>query len=207
MALNNVFDKFENRRATVLGEEHFKTYGILVPLLMKNDEIHVLFEVRSEELRSQPGEICFPGGRYEKTDKTVKETAIRETAEELRIDKSQITKVYPLDYLIQSMEHRMIYPFVGFIEADAIDPNPAEVKEVFTVPLEYFRHTKPDIYPLQFQIADNKEFPFHLIPGGKKYPFRMRSIQEYFYMYEDYCIWGLTAKILNHFLSIVFDKE
>ena len=207
MELKNIINKIENRQATVMGEKHFRTYGILVPLIVKNDEIHILFEVRSEELRSQPGEICFPGGRYEKNDQTVKVTAIRETAEELGIKQDQITQVYQLDYLIQSMERRMIFPFVGFIDADKIHPNPAEVSEVFTVPLEYFRHTEPDIYPLQFQIADNKEFPFHLIPGGKNYPFRMRAIQEYFYIYEGYCIWGLTAKILNHFLSIVFEKN
>ncbi|MCU9595069.1 CoA pyrophosphatase [Caldibacillus thermolactis] len=207
MDLTHIFSKMENRRAKVLGKEHFQTYGILVPLLIKNNEIHILFEVRSEELRSQPGEICFPGGRFEKNDQTVKETAIRETAEELRINQKHITQVYPLDYLIQSMERRMIFPFVGLIHTDKISPNPAEVKEIFTVPLEYFRQMEPEIYPLKFQIAQNEQFPFHLIPGGKNYPFRTRAIKEYFYMYENYCIWGLTAKILNHFLSIVFDKN
>lgn len=204
MDLEQVFSKINNHKATILGE-NFRIYSILVPLIMKDDEIHVLFEVRSMEMRSQPGEICFPGGRVEKQDLTPMDAAIRETAEELGIETNTVRHVHPLDYIAQSMEGRIIYPFLGFIDSESLDPNPSEVKEVFTVPLKHLLKQQPEKHSLQFQVGSNDHFPFHLIPGGREYPFR-REITEYFYFYEDYCIWGLTAKILNHFLSLLDDE-
>lgn len=206
MDINEVFSKISKHKPTILGE-NIRVYSILIPLLKKNDEIHVLFEVRSMELRSQPGEICFPGGKMEESDQSPMETSIRETTEELGIERKAITRVHPLDYFVQSMEGRIIYPFVGWIDAENFKPNPDEVKEIFTVPLSYLLNVEPEKYPLQFQIEENKQFPYHLIPGGKNYQFRSRKIMEYFYFYEDYIIWGLTAKILNHFISVITKDE
>jgi coenzyme A diphosphatase NUDT7 len=205
MELKQVFSKINNHKPTILGD-NIREYSILVPLIIKDNEIHVLFEVRSMEMRSQPGEICFPGGRVEEQDLTPMDGAIRETAEELGIETSTVKRVHPLNYIVQSMEGRIIYPFAAFIDTEILEPNPSEVKEVFTVPLTYLLNQQPEKHSLQFQIGSNDHFPFHLIPGGRNYPFRIRGITEYFYFYKDYCIWGLTAKILNHFLSIL-DNE
>lgn len=205
MNLEQILSTIKNYNPTILGK-NFRTYSILIPLIMKNDKIHVLFEVRSMKLRRQPGEICFPGGRVEKSDASPKEAAIRETSEELGIKKEEVNHVYPIDYFVHSMEERIIYPFVGMINPEKIEPNPNEVKEIFTVPLDFLKEQEPEKHPLQFQIAENPNFPFHLIPGGKNYPFQTHAITEYFYFYEDYVIWGLTAKILHHFLSIIDQK-
>ena len=42
--------------------------AVLVPVIHKDGEEHLVFEVRSSKLDWQPGEICFPGGRIDKTD-------------------------------------------------------------------------------------------------------------------------------------------
>lgn len=203
-----IFQKLKNYTPTILDEESYRRYGILIPLVKKEDGIHVLFEVRSLELKSQPGEICFPGGGLEETDRTPMDTAIRETSEELGIDEKYIQDVYPVDYFVQPMEKRMIFPFVGKIERfDLIRPNPGEVKEIFTVPLSYLKEQTPEKHRLDFQLADNDHFPFHLIPGGRNYPWKPRAITEYFYFYKDYIIWGLTAKILHHFLHLIYGRS
>ena len=157
-------------------------------------------------LKSQPGEVCFPGGRIDETDKGPKEAAIRETVEELGIDKHLIFDVHPIDYFIQSYANRVIYPFVGIIDDKAqIDFNRAEVEEVFSVPLQYFFDVKPKVHQLSFEpvAKENDDFPYHLIPGGRNYPWKMMNIKEYFYEYENYVIWGLTAKIVRHFIEIL----
>ena len=46
-------------------ENRFRHYAVLVPLIRREDGIHVLYEVRARDLDRQPGEICFPGGMQE----------------------------------------------------------------------------------------------------------------------------------------------
>lgn len=138
MDASRIIAKLENRMPTILGMEQFSRFGILVPLIEKQGELQVLFEVRALDLRRQPGEICFPGGRVEKTDVDEKETAIRETSEELGITPQSIQHVQALDYIV-SQFGTIIYPYVGFIdESLELRPNPSEVAEVFTVPLSFF---------------------------------------------------------------------
>ena len=62
--------------------------AVLIPLVEKEGEWSILFEVRQTGIR-QGGEICFPGGRIEEHE-TVEEAAVRETSEELLISPEKI---------------------------------------------------------------------------------------------------------------------
>ncbi|WP_138420363.1 NUDIX hydrolase [Aquibacillus sediminis] len=200
---NKIINRVKNHTPTILGIEHFSKSAVLIPLVQQNDEVHVLFEVRSQELRRQPGEICFPGGRIDEEDPSEQEAAIRETMEELRIRRTEISDVYPLDYMISPFE-MIIYPYVGIIHnIDKIEPNPAEVEEVFVVPLTFFQQTKPQIHQVSIDVRPEDDFPFELIIGGENYNWRQRKMDEYFYIYEDKVIWGLTAKIMSHFVQMI----
>lgn len=203
MNLECVQLKLKSHTPTILGSDKFSKYAVMIPLIQKDDGIHVLFEVRSLQLRRQPGEICFPGGRIDPQDVDEKCAAIRETIEELGISSENLSEVFPLDFMISPFG-MMIYPFVAIIDKpEKIQPNPAEVGEVFTVPLTYFIENAPDIYHLNFKVEPEEKFPFDLIVGGENYNWRTRAIDEYFYLYEEKAIWGLTAKILSHFIDIM----
>ncbi|WP_040208700.1 NUDIX hydrolase [Neobacillus jeddahensis] len=203
MELDPVLQKLKVHTPKILGSERFSKYAVMIPLLQKEDGIHILFEVRSLELRRQPGEICFPGGRIDPEDLDEKGGAVRETVEELRIDEEDISDVYPLDYMISPFG-MILYPYVGYIKKpDRISPNPSEVGEIFTVPLAFFMKNNPEIYRVQFKAEPEENFPFDLIPGGEKYQWRARGLEEYFYRYGDRAIWGLTARILAHFIEII----
>jgi len=203
MELNTIKNKLKSRTPTILGSEKFSRYAVLLPLIQKEDGIHVLFEVRSLELRRQPGEICFPGGRIDSTDHDEKEAAIRETLEELGLERENISSVSPLDYMV-SQFGMIVYPYAGFIDSyESIQPNPAEVGEVFTVPVSFLIKNEPDIYHLNYKVEPEENFPLDLIPGGENYKWRTRGLEEYFYNYEGKIIWGLTAKILFHFIDIL----
>ncbi|MHC0037035.1 NUDIX hydrolase [Pseudoneobacillus sp. C159] len=198
-----VVNKLKNHLPTILGSENFAKFAVLLPLVYKDDEMHVLFEVRSLKLRRQPGEICFPGGRMDRDDKDERSTAVRETVEELGIGEEDITNVFPLNYLFSPFG-MIIYPFAGFIhDIDEIEPNPAEVEEVFTVPITFFINSQPKIYKVDFKAEPEENFPYDLIIGGENYNWRTRHIEEYFYIYEDKVIWGLTARILAHFIEVI----
>lgn len=203
MELETLMMKLKTHAPKILGSDKFSKYAVLVPLIQKKDGIHVLFEVRSIELRRQPGEICFPGGKIDFQDSTEKDAAIRETVEELGIIEENIKGVLPLDFMLSPFG-MIVYPFVGFInKPETIQPNPSEVGEVFTVPLSFFMNTSPEIYQINFKVVPEGNFPFNLIPGGEKYNWRARGLDEYFYRYEEKVIWGLTAKILSHLIEIL----
>lgn len=205
--LSSIESRLKNRNVKVLGHEQMKVSSVLVPLIEKVDGLHVLFQVRGKKLRTQPGEICFPGGRVENEDKNETETAIRETCEELGLQREQIKVMAPLDICINPF-HAIIHPFVGVIlEPDAIRPNELEVEEVFTVPLEYLLNYEPKFHPVKFQVKLDDSFPYHLIPNGKSYKWRTRQVPEYFYLYDRYVIWGLTARILTNFLTVIKQEK
>lgn len=203
MEPEKILEKVKGRVPEVLGNRDFSKYAILLPLIEKEDGVHILFEVRSFEMRRQPGEICFPGGRIDRGDEDEEETALRETMEELGIQKEAISNVFPLDYIVSPFG-MIVYSFAGFIDPDTdFKPNPPEVDSVFTVPLKFFLENEPRVYRIDFDIQPEESFPYDLIAGGENYSWRARQVDEFFYLYEDRVIWGLTAKILMHFMELI----
>ncbi|KHD84108.1 NUDIX hydrolase [Heyndrickxia ginsengihumi] len=203
MDVNKRIQQLQSYDAKMFEIEMYSQYAVLIPLIQKEQEIHILFEVRSQHLKSQPGEICFPGGRVEQTDINYKQAAIRETSEELGINQADIKDVFQLDYHMDSFRKRIVFPFAGYIEANQFQPNCGEVKEIFTVPISHFLTVTPDCYTIDFQLAPESSFPFHLINGGKNYKWGQHQKEEYFYYYQNYVIWGLTASILNNFIRLL----
>jgi coenzyme A diphosphatase NUDT7 len=200
---NRIKENLKYREPHVLGHEKYSKSAVMLPLIEREGILHILFEVRADHLRRQPGEICFPGGRVDLTDTDTRQTAIRETCEELGLQPYQIEPIAALDFLTGSF-NTIIYPYVGKITAGSkIVANPSEVAEVFYVPLDYLLTTMPERYDIQIQSQPQEGFPFHLIPNGKDYNWRRGVIPEFFYRYKDYVIWGLTARILHHFISLI----
>ena len=204
MDINVIRHKVENRIPKVL--DLIGEYSVLIPLIKVEEQWNVIFELRSMNMNTQPGEISFPGGKVEEGE-SFKQAAIRETTEELRIVEQNIEVLGELDYLV-SPSNINIYCFLGVISGinvDKINPNPKEVDHIFTVPLEYFLETEPKIYKLNLETKYNSEFPYNLIPNGKDYDFSKVVNKVCFYEYKDYIIWGYTAKMIKNFIEILKD--
>ncbi|OKL36742.1 NUDIX hydrolase [Domibacillus mangrovi] len=202
MDINGLRTFFEHRTPDILGSENFAKFSLLLPLIQKGDELHLLFEVRSLFMRSQPGEVCFPGGKIDPGDKGPDYAAIRETHEELGIPMDHISVLFPLDFILSPFG-TIIYSYVGLIDLKEMKLNEAEVEEVFTVPLSFLLKTEPTLHHIQLRPEPEEDFPYHLIAHGKDYNWQIRSMEEYFYFYENRIIWGLTARVLKHFLDII----
>ncbi|MBT2648811.1 CoA pyrophosphatase [Bacillus sp. ISL-34] len=187
----------------ILGSGNFSKYAVLVPLIEKEDGIHVLFEERSHKLRRQPGDICFPGGKIDKLDHDEQAAALRETYEELNLRREDIDNVFPIDYLVSPFG-MIVYPYAGFVRNhQRIIPNPAEVETIFTVPLSFFMEKPPEIYHVKYKVEPHENFPHDLVVGGENYKWQPKQMEEYFYLYNGRVIWGMTAKILTHFIEIL----
>ena len=186
-------------------------YAVLLPLIKVKNEWHVLYEVRSKHI-SQPSETSFPGGRIE-AGELPKEAAIRETMEELNIQRENINVYGEIDYIIAA--NRIIYCYVGEItgvDFEDIYPN-TEVERLFTIPLDHLMENRPTLYQLNFEFKkanDNdseQEFPFHLIKQGEKYPFNEVKQKIPFYQIPDEVLWGFTGNITDRFIHIITDDK
>ncbi len=202
LKMDSIKQIIANREVWPMGR--IKAYTVLVPLLKIDKNIHVLFQVRSVNLNNQPGEISFPGGGVENNE-GFEDACIRETSEELNISKDKISIHGEIDYILTPYD-TLIKPFVGslnILDPDKLDYNESEVKEIFTVPLRFFFENPPKLYYVSLEPKVPSNFPFHKIPGGRNYPFKFGKYPVYFYQYQNCIIWGMTARIMKNFITIL----
>ncbi|MBN6186829.1 CoA pyrophosphatase [Aneurinibacillus sp. BA2021] len=201
--MEQIQNRISQRSFNLFGFAPLMRAAVMIPLVEKENKLHVLFEVRAQTLKRQPGEICFPGGKIDPGDESEQAAAVRETCEELGLEQADLEVMESLGIMIPPYSSS-IYSFVGRIhDVTKIKPNPDEVAEVFYVPLEFFLKNEPDIHHINVAMKPDEDFPFDLIPQGKDYKWRTTKIPEYFYQYDGKIIWGLTARILYEFITIV----
>uniref|UniRef100_A0A4W6DS00 Peroxisomal coenzyme A diphosphatase NUDT7 n=1 Tax=Lates calcarifer TaxID=8187 RepID=A0A4W6DS00_LATCA len=154
--------------------------SVLIPLFVKNGELCTLMTLRSKELRTSAGEVCFPGGKRDPSDRDDVDTALREAEEEIGLPPDAVQVVCRL-FPVINKNGLLVTPVVGFIEESFCPcPNPAEVSTVFTVPLDFFTSKKD-------------HFAAHGAAG-------MVGLLHSFYFVDpdsgsQYHIWGLTAML------------
>jgi 8-oxo-dGTP pyrophosphatase MutT (NUDIX family) len=163
--------------------------GVLIPLYPDKDEkLRVVLTLRTDNIR-HAGQISFPGGRKEGME-TLKETALRETEEEIGIDSGDISVAGSITPLYLYRTDNQITPFVGFLSNKPIlMPNPVEVEEAFTVSLEdlisdrYFSLEKWSLGHNTFEVPCWK---IHRVP-----------------------LWGATAMMMSELLELykIFKNE
>lgn len=200
--LREIINLVKNREARPLGIH--ADFAVLIPLIYRDGELHILYEVRAHHLSTQPGEISFPGGRVEEGE-TFLDAAIRETTEELNIEMENIEVINGTDYIVMPFNIG-IYPFVGIIrgiEFEDINFSKDEVSEIFTVPLKYFIENEPQRHNMSIEPQVGEDFPYDLINNGKAYDWRTGIYPIYFYKYRDYIIWGMTARMTKNFIDII----
>lgn len=199
-----VLDRLTNHKPYINGAEFMRKSAVFIPLVRKDGEIHILFEVRASSLKHRPSEISFPGGGIEEGE-TPLQAAIRETQEEIGSYPEDIKIISELDLLITPVKY-IIHPFAGYLDnIDLMNLNKDEVDHIFMVPLKYLLENHPKKYFNTVQVLPDQNLPFDLIPGEKNYKFENGKSQVLFYKYKDYVIWGITAKILYNFLEFFKD--
>lgn len=201
--MQDIQNLFQNRTPGILGEENVPKSAVMLPLLEDHGKLSVLFQIRSHSLKNHPGDICFPGGHMEPSDLSPLGTALRETSEELNINPKDLTVFGPLDIFVTPSQ-LIIYPFVGKISAGVqISPLTEEVEKFFCIPLDVLIFLKPIMSEAKVKVKPQEGFPYQLIHNGTDYTWREGVYPIYFYSYKDYPIWGITARILHHFLQLV----
>ena len=178
--------------------------AVLIPLIEKEGELCILFEVRQAGIR-QGGEICFPGGMIE-AHETAEEAAVRETAEELLIPEENIEVIAPM-HMIGGPGGAELSSCLGILHGYTGTFAKREVDHVFTVSLSWFASHAPRICDGAMAVDLAEDFPYELIPGGRDYPWHRIPRRFYFYESEGGVIWGITAQLLYHALEILLGRS
>lgn len=201
-------DRLEEHPSRLMNHDRYLKTAVLIPLIRRPEETwRLLFERRADHLDHQPGDVCFPGGRVEDEDDSLRETAVRETSEEFRIDPDDVDVLGSLDYLATPWR-MMIFPFVGTLRGTVeVRPDPSEVDSIFEVPLERARSVEPTAHHVELEPRPPDDFPYDKIPGGRDYGWQPGILPELFYEFDGRVVWGLTGRILDHFLRILEEGE
>lgn len=180
-----------------------RSYAVLVPLVEREGELCLLYEVRANTLRRQPGEVCFPGGRMEPGE-TPEECALRETREELAISPGRVRLLGRLDYIAHRANFLM-QPVLGVVDSGALEnmrPSPAEVDEVFFVPVSYLVEHPPMEYIRRMVPAPGDDFPYEVVGIPRDYKWQEGSDNVPVYPWKGRAIWGLTGRITRNLIQI-----
>ena len=170
-----------------LKDSRLKSAGVLLPLFEKDDICHILFTKRSTKVKNHKGEISFPGGEYEEKDGgDIRRTMLREVCEELGVFSKDIEILGELDDFITTSNF-IVTPLVGEI------PYPYHFK------LSSFEVEKVIEVPVKALLKE------HSAKEGK-IDFNGELVDSYIYEYDGNTIWGATAKILHHFLDLIFGQ-
>lgn len=165
------------------GDPDLVSAGVLLLLYVKDGEICVLLNRRTDRVEHHKGEISFPGGAQDLEDATILDTALREAYEEMGVNREDVEILCRLDQ-VSTRSRFAITPFVGTIPPSyPFQASGIEVAEVLEVPL-----------PVLLDPANWREMVRAGENGGSR---------EYAYAYGEHVIWGATARILTQFLGLI----
>ncbi|EOW2077886.1 CoA pyrophosphatase [Vibrio mimicus] len=164
-------------RVAHLAPDSLRKASVLIGVVERQQGLQVILTKRAAHLRHHPGQISFPGGKYEESDHSLQQTAKREAREEIGISEEKIHIVGQLPELV-TVSQFVVTPILAFVESDyqiQLDHN--EVDEVFEVPISFLLDRKK-LYTGTFQLKNHRHRVF-AIP------------------YKQHFIWGMTAQIIQ----------
>ena len=160
--------------------------AVLIPFFLKDGEWHVLF-IRRTEKPNDPhsGQVAFPGGHAEQSDRSYEVTALREFEEETGISRTMVDVIgqMPSSLSVTDLE---IIPFVGILKTP-FDPVPQEeeVARVFSMPYEFLQDQE-SVYQKSFTL-----------PTGQK------RASLFYRKYDNEILWGLSARIMTNLIKLL----
>jgi len=174
---------FDSPKRKKFKHKGFKNSAVLFPLIQVNDTFDIILIKRTNVGTKHRGEVSFPGGKFDPSlDKSLIDTALRETEEEIGVSRKIIKILGCLDDF-PTMTRYIIAPFVGLIQNDIpMKKQDSEVEEIYRIPINFFldRNNFNETY---FDI-ESKKFPV--------------------YHYPKYGIWGATAHLLVIFIETIY---
>ena len=164
--------------------ETLKKAAVLIAIV-DCDDPELVYTLRSNKVGSHGGEVSFPGGMHEKDDASLQITALRESEEEIGLNRKQVQIIGSTDTVV-SRYNVSVTPYVGIVPPDIkLNNDSEEIEACFRV-------------PISFLLEDKRHRNDHVKKNGDS--FFMPA-----YKFESFIIWGLTAMMTVDFLNIALD--
>ena len=168
-------------------QEHHIESAVLICIFEKDNSFYTIYTKRAIQLRDKhSGQISFPGGRFEKSDKDFATTALRECYEEIGIRVSAQEICGKLSELYVPVSNFNIHPYIAFLQ------------------------TAPKLYKLQVtEVAEIIEIPLQTLAKPESQNIKTINRNEIiihapYYKYKQHHIWGATAMITAELLDVLF---
>lgn len=162
-----------------------KLSAVLVLLYPKNEQWHIVYIQRSTYPGVHSGQISFPGGKMEQTDKSLADTALREAEEEIGVPADQVQLLGKLSDLYVPPSNFLIKPYVGMLEqGQSFKAEPKEVSKIIELELDYLFEAEKLVkrkWPISAQLH--------------------REVKGY--AYQDQLIWGATGMITHELVEVL----
>jgi len=153
-------------------------------LLFDRPDPHIL-AIQKSDTEGYPwrNQVALPGGHMESTDADPVAAAFRELEEELKISKDQVDFIGSIGHFQTLTRPRDIEAFIGLWNGKGpIRCDATEIARILEIPLKTLAG----------------------IHRAKRYHDRQPDIHELEYPFEDVVIWGATAKIIHHFIELIY---
>jgi len=192
------------------GKGEYFNSAVLVLLVLINKEYHFVFQKRAATIR-QAGEICFPGGKFDPVhDASFRDTAIRETVEELGVASNKLLLIGNLDTVVTTMG-ATVDAFLGILDQGCLENlqiNHQEVDKVFSIPVSFFENNEPEAYQVRITVNPTSvnqagevvtTFPAKELGLPERYTRPWGDVMSNVFVYrvEGVTIWGLTARLIK----------
>ncbi|XP_072944770.1 mitochondrial coenzyme A diphosphatase NUDT8-like [Epargyreus clarus] len=152
--------------------------SVLIPMCVRDGEVHILYTLRSTNLKNHSGQVSFPGGKMD-GDESIIETALRETEEEIGVPRDSVDVWTILPNFPGLVKNMIITPVLAEIrnfDFENLAPNRDEVDEIFTVPIDCLCNPN-----------NHAHFTYNMSPMP-------------IFLFEKHKIWGITGFITHMFL-------
>ena len=159
--------------------------GVLILLVEHGDQLNVVLTQRTAHLYDHAGQISFPGGRQDEGDADIIATALREAAEEIGTDSSQIQIVGTLPQYVTVTAYE-ITPVVAKSKPQKYVCDPFEVADAFEVPLAHLLDDKN--WRRDSFMREGQRREYWAVPFNERY------------------IWGATAGMLRTFREVLLHE-
>jgi 8-oxo-dGTP pyrophosphatase MutT (NUDIX family) len=175
----SISERLLDRTKRSVDYPEYKKAAVMIIFMEMEHSPYVLLTQRTDRVSTHKGQVAFPGGGFDPTDKNMLDTALRETLEEVGIKPDEIEVLGEFDEYI-SIAGFHVYCYVGALnKAQKYNPSKDEIDRILEAPFSIF-------YNEEYSRCEKMYY------GGRDY-------DVYYYDYDEAVIWGLTARILTDF--------